>query len=82
MPWGPTVPDVYIRTLKRAVQIEGGEQALALRLKVTPSHLALWIQGIERPPVEVFLRAVDLVTDQQFPPLEAKSAAPRSAPEL
>jgi hypothetical protein len=53
-----------------------------LRLKVTPSHLALWIQGIERPPVEVFLRAVDLVTDQQFPRLETKTAVPRSAPEL
>jgi len=76
------VPDVYVRTLERAVQIEGGEQALALRLKVTPSHLALWIQGIERPPVEVFLRAVDLVTDQQFPRSDTKTAEPRSGPEL
>ena len=74
------MPDVYVRTLERAVQIEGGEQALALRLKVTPSHLALWIQGIERPPVEVFLRAVDLVSDQQFERPEAKAA--RSGPEL
>ena len=72
------MPDVYVRTLERAVEIEGGEQALALRLKVTPSHLALWIQGIERPPVEVFLRAVDLVTDRQFP----LPAARPSAPEL
>jgi hypothetical protein len=72
------LPDVYVRTLERAVEIEGGEQALALRLKVTPSHLALWIQGIERPPVEVFLRVVDLLTDQQFP----ASSGQRSAPEL
>src|SRR5437764_15393384 len=73
---GPPVPDVYVRTLERAVKIEGGEQALALRLKVTPSHLALWIQGIERPPVEVFLRAVDLVTDQLFPPPATRAREP------
>jgi hypothetical protein len=76
------LPDVYVRTLKRAAQIEGGEEALAFRLKVTPSHLTLWIQGIERPPVEIFLRAVDLVTEQQFPLPEAKTAGPRSGPEL
>ena len=62
------LPDVYVRTLERAAQIAGGEQELALRLKITPSHLALWIHGVERPPVDVFLRAVDLVTDQLFPP--------------
>ena len=70
------MPDVYVRTLERAVQIEGGEEALALRLKVTPSHLALWMQGIERPPVDIFLRAVDLVTDQLFPPPAARAREP------
>ena len=70
------MPDVYVRTLERAVQIEGGEEALALRLKVTPSHLALWMQGIERPPVEVFLLAVDLVTDQLFPPPATRAKEP------
>jgi hypothetical protein len=59
--------DVYVKTLERAAQISGGEQALALCLRVTPSHLALWLKGLERPPVEIFLRAVDLVTEQQFP---------------
>ena len=70
------MPDVYVRTLERAVQIQGGEEALALRLKVTPSHLTLWIQGIERPPVDVFLRAVDLVTDQQFPSPATRAKEP------
>ena len=65
------MPDVYVRTL-----------ALALRLKVTPSHLTLWIQGIERPPVDVFLRAVDLVSDQQFPRPDKNAAGTRSGPEL
>jgi hypothetical protein len=76
------VLDLYVRTLQRAVQIEGGEEALALRLKVTPSHLALWIQGVERPPVDIFLRAVDLVTDHQFPNASTKTVGPRSGPGL
>ena len=57
------MPTVHAKTLQRAAEIVGGEQQLALRLKVTPSHLALWIQGIELPPGDIFLQAVDLVVD-------------------
>lgn len=57
------MPDVRVRTLKRAAEILGGEEQLALRLKVTPSHLALWIAGKEPPPARVFLDAVDVVTE-------------------
>lgn len=57
------MPEVHARTLKRAAEIAGGEQLLALRLRVTPSHLALWLAGIEAPPVDIFLRAVDIVTE-------------------
>lgn len=57
------MPSVHSKTLQRAAEIVGGEQQLALRLKVTPSHLALWIQGIEQPPGDIFLQAVDLVLD-------------------
>ncbi len=60
---GDTVSSVHAKTLQRAAEIVGGEQQLALRLKVTPSHLALWIQGIEQPPGDIFLQAVDLVVD-------------------
>ncbi len=62
------MPDVRARTLKRAAEIMGGEELLALHLKVTPSHLALWIRGIESPPDHIFLRAVDLVTDHDALP--------------
>ena len=54
---------VHARTLRRAAEIIGGEAALATWLHVTPSHLALWLSGTEHPPVEVFLKAVDVVTD-------------------
>ena len=57
------VPDVYLKTLERAAQLVGGEQALALHLRVTPSHLALWLKGLEEPTTEAFLQAVDLVSE-------------------
>jgi len=56
---------VYIRTLQRAADIVGGAEALAQRLNVTPSHLSLWLNGIESPHDEVFLRAVDIISDAQ-----------------
>jgi DNA-binding transcriptional regulator YiaG len=66
---GIAVPDtdLYLRTLRRAAELIGDQEALARRLNVTPSHLALWIQGVEKPPTYVFLRAVDLVSERQFP---------------
>ncbi|HET7670709.1 MAG TPA: hypothetical protein VFK84_09900 [Burkholderiales bacterium] len=57
---------VYMRTLQRAADIVGGPDALAQRLKVTPSHLELWLKGIESPREEIFLRAVDIVSDEQI----------------
>jgi DNA-binding transcriptional regulator YdaS (Cro superfamily) len=56
------VSSVYSRTLRRAAHIVGGDDKLAARLEVTPTDLALWIQGIGVPPSNVFLEAVDLVT--------------------
>ena len=62
--------DVHVRTLQRAAQIVGGEEPLARRLNVTPSHLALWLQGKEQPPTSIFLRAVDLVLDYEMKKLQ------------
>jgi DNA-binding transcriptional regulator YdaS (Cro superfamily) len=58
------VSQVHIRTLARAAQIVGGPQELALKLNVTPSHLALWMSGAEPCPPNVFLHAVDLVLER------------------
>jgi len=62
---GGPVPTVYARTLSRAAEILGGEEQLARHLKVTPSHLALWIRGIETPPTEFFLKAVDVIMEHE-----------------
>jgi DNA-binding transcriptional regulator YdaS (Cro superfamily) len=59
--------EVHVRTLRRAATLVGGEQALALRIKVTPSHLALWLAGAGEPPADVFLRAVDIVMEDLQP---------------
>jgi hypothetical protein len=60
------MPDVYIRTLARAAQVVGGATELAFRLKVTPSHLSLWMGGLEPCPANVFLQAVDLVLEREI----------------
>jgi DNA-binding transcriptional regulator YdaS (Cro superfamily) len=71
---------VYIRTLKRAVEIVGGEEELARRLKVTPSHLALWIGGLVSPPGDVFLKAADVVSEYELQQMmTVKHAVPPQA---
>lgn len=74
------MPDVYVRTLIRAAEIVGGAQELAFRLKVTPSHLSLWMAGLEACPGHVFLQAVDLVLDREIPPPRAPALT--EVPEL
>jgi DNA-binding transcriptional regulator YdaS (Cro superfamily) len=54
-----------MRTLQRAADIVGGPEALAQKLRVTPSHLELWLKGLESPGEEIFLRAVDIVSDDE-----------------
>jgi DNA-binding transcriptional regulator YdaS (Cro superfamily) len=56
------MPNVYSRTLRRAAHILGGADKLATELQVSPTNLALWMQGTGVPPSDVFLQAVDLVT--------------------
>jgi hypothetical protein len=70
------VPEVHVRTLMRAAQIVGGAEALAHRLRVTPSHLALWMSGAEPCPPNVFLQAVDLVLERAAEPPSKPPAPP------
>jgi len=81
------VTDVYVRTLVRAAEIAGGAQQLALRLKVTPSHLSLWMGGLESCPGHIFLKAVDLVLERDIaqqtvarPPREVDEQPPGEVP--
>jgi hypothetical protein len=67
--------------LKRAAELLGGEDALALQLRVTPSHLALWIAGVASPPGDIFLRAADIVSEYGLEQLKGKPVLPQAAPE-
>jgi hypothetical protein len=79
--WGNgIVPDVYIRTLARAAEIVGGAQELAFRLRVTPSHLSLWMGGLEPCPGDIFLKAVDLVLEREIA-MQTASRAPKPQPQ-
>ena len=57
------VPNLYARTLKRAAQVAGGTEQLATLLKVPRSYVSLWIAGGESAPAEIFLKAVDLISE-------------------
>lgn len=73
------MPMVYIRTLKRAAELIGDEEALARKLNVTPNHLTLWIRGVVSPPGDVFLKAADIVSEHEMQQLSAKSGNPPSS---
>ena len=51
-----------IRILLRAVQLAGGEAALATALRTTPEMLAMWLSGRYQPPTRAYLAALALVT--------------------
>lgn len=59
---------VHVRTLARAALIVGSEELLALRLAVDPEVLRRWLQGQQQPPIEAFLRAVDIVVAESTRP--------------
>ena len=60
-PLSGTRVTVYARTLHRACELLGGLDALSAELGVPPASLGRWIGGLEKPPMEVFLAAVDIV---------------------
>jgi hypothetical protein len=52
---------VYARTLHRACEVLGGLDATSRHLGVPAAALTRWIGGVEDPPLDVFLKAVDVV---------------------
>ncbi len=51
------------QTFEYAAKLVGGEEELALRLGVTRPEVDRWISGEAQPPLGVFLKAIDIVTD-------------------
>lgn len=52
---------VYARTLHRACELLGGLDALSAELGAPAASLTRWIGGVEQPPLDIFLAAVDIV---------------------
>ena len=52
----------YVRTLERAVELAGGEDALASMLHTSPEVLSLWLSGKLAPPLKRYLAALEFVT--------------------
>ena len=52
---------VYARTLHRACEVVGGLDALSRHLGASSAAITRWIGGLELPPLDKFLAAVDIV---------------------
>ena len=55
---------VYSRTLQKAADLVGGRKKLARTLRAPMKDLEAWIADEAKPPLNVFLRAVDLIIDE------------------
>jgi DNA-binding transcriptional regulator YdaS (Cro superfamily) len=63
-----TEPNVYRRTLARAIEIAGGEENLARFLACTPTEIARWSSGESNPPMPIFLAMVDITAANALTP--------------
>jgi len=54
----------YLRTLRRAVEIAGGEAALAAAWSVARDQLARWLAGERVLPVSYYMLALKIVHSQ------------------
>ena len=51
----------YLRVLRKAVELAGGETALAAALAVAPERLKSWLAGDVVPPVDFYVAALEMV---------------------
>ena len=69
------------RLLGRAAEICGGWSALCVRLGVEGHSLRLWVEGKARLPERIFLKAADIVLEDDIArAAQDRRTAPRSAP--
>jgi len=58
--------------LRRAAAILGSKSELRARLRVSMHQLDAWLSGTQRPPVDVFLTAVDIIGEAEDAAIEQK----------
>jgi hypothetical protein len=57
----PIIDAPYLRTLRKAVDVAGGEAALAVALCVPAEKLRSWLAGERILPVELYISALQIV---------------------
>lgn len=62
--------NVHARAMRRAAQVMGSVEALRAHLEVSMRQLCAWMAGEARPPDAVFLRVVDLLSDEELATLK------------
>lgn len=75
---GKPLLTVQTRTLRRAVDILGGKDVLRAMLHVPMARLEEWLEGAAEPPMDVFLKAVDVISTptNAAPPSAARARVP------
>src|SRR5262245_59553510 len=63
-----------VQVLHRAAQVLGGKAKLREHLRVGMRELEAWLIGLEKVPTQIFLAAVDVVSEGSKAPREAVAA--------
>ena len=66
------MPTVQARTLRRAVEIVGGPEVLAVQLDLLLADVTRWMAGTDPVPQDVFLRCVDIIDAYQLQEISGK----------
>lgn len=61
---------VHRRALERALRLAGGEEALAVRLRVDAATVRFWREGLSSIPGDAFLRIVDFLVEHSLDDLQ------------
>ena len=73
------MPTVHARAVERAVEILGSVQSFSERVKVAPSDVELWMKADAIPPTDIFLMAVDIISEHEKASLAAAKGSPWTA---
>lgn len=57
--------------MQKGAELLGGRDKLAKYLGVPETEIRNWLAGTSKPPLAVFLRAVELIIDETTPPVDA-----------
>jgi hypothetical protein len=60
------MPTVHVSTVRRAAEIVGGVEGLAVQLEVRHEFIKKWMEGQLPVPQKIFLRCVDIVNAHQI----------------